>query len=57
MVYDIADYYADLRPHIPLVTETLRFLENTIINKADATIICSENDVSRLKEQNLKSCM
>lgn len=49
MVYDIADYYADLRANIPLITKIFRFLENTIINNADATIICSEKRREQIK--------
>ena len=42
LVYDIFDYYVDSHRLPRLVAKVVEFLDHTIINAADAVIICSE---------------
>ena len=50
VVYDIYDYYADShnipRALLPIVEKT----ENTVVNKADATIICTEERFEQINK-------
>lgn len=50
LIYHIADFYADSRLSIPaFAKKILRQKEYTIINHADATIICSEDRFMQIK--------
>lgn len=42
MIYDIPDYYVDSHGLNGIVGKLVRKAENSVINKADATIICTE---------------
>ena len=42
MIYDIPDYYADSHGLNGTIGKLVRKAENSVINKADATIICTE---------------
>ena len=42
IVYDIFDYYADSRKSPAIIDKMIRIFEGKIIQKSDATIICSE---------------
>lgn len=50
LIYHIADFYADSRLSIPaFAKKILRQKEYTIINHADATIICSEDRLKQIE--------
>lgn len=49
MIYDVYDYYADLRVRSKPLYKVLRWLENIIISRADGTIICSEKRIEQIK--------
>lgn len=50
LIYHIADFYADSRLSIPaFAKKILRQREYTIINRADATIICSEDRFKQIE--------
>ena len=48
IVYDIFDYYADSYNAPGIVKSCIRNLENNYINKADITIICSEERIQQI---------
>lgn len=41
-IYDIADYYSNGHGYTGVLKEIVNFIENSVINKAFATIICTE---------------
>lgn len=50
LIYHIADFYADSRLNIPtLLKKYLRQNEYKVINKADATIICTDDRKEQIK--------
>lgn len=57
LVYDIFDYYIDSH-HVPKKIEGIvEKIEINIINKADLTIICTEQRKEQIKKSNPKKCI
>lgn len=57
MVYDIFDYYIDSH-HVPKKIERkIENIEINIINKADMTIICTDQRKEQIKKSNPKNCI
>ena len=55
LVYHIADFYVDSRAKIPRIAKNvIRDIEYSIIDKADATIICTEERAEQIKGSNPK---
>lgn len=49
VIYDIFDYYPDLRNYPSILRSLFVSMENKCINKSDATIICSEARKEQIK--------
>jgi glycosyltransferase involved in cell wall biosynthesis len=57
-IYHIADFYVDSRGGIPNVLKSfIRKLEHVIINKAQATIVCTEDRIKQIEGSNPKKLL
>lgn len=54
MIYDIPDYYVDSHDLKGVIGRLIRKAENSVINKADATIICTEERKKQIAETHPK---
>lgn len=54
LVYDVFDYFSDTANGNNLILKISKHLETKIINKADATIICSEQRIEQIYPANPK---
>lgn len=54
MVYDCVDYYADSQHGPNFIINKLRRMETKVINKSEATILCSEKRIEQIKPANPK---
>lgn len=52
LVYDVFDYYADSHAAMPFVSSILSSLEDSVINFADATIVCTEQRCEQIAGAN-----
>lgn len=57
LIYDIFDYYIDAFrvPNVLNLKNIIKKLDQTIINNADATIICTEKRIEQIKETRPKN--
>lgn len=56
VVYHIADFYVDSRRGIPQKAKSLiRSVEHWVINRADATIVCTEERIQQIKGSHPKN--
>lgn len=54
VVYDIYDYYPDLRKSNKLIRKILILMENHVIKRADAVIICNEERMKQIGKAKYK---
>lgn len=55
LVYDIFDYYADSHNAPEFIKSLIKKIDDYIINKSDATIICSEKRKEQIRKTNPKN--
>lgn len=53
-IYDIADYYSNGHGYIGTIAKITNFIENRVINRAYATIICTEERKEEIKDSHPK---